>query len=142
MQATDTVIEDLTQLAELDATKRRLEPQSDRYKELTLQTDKVRLRLPAAILNHYDPRIVRGKHGAAKMRNNTCGGCHISLPSGQLSDMRRDGVAFELQVCGNCSILLLPADAPPEAPAPVAVEPAPAAVKKPRKNRAKAEVVA
>lgn len=136
----DTVTQDLSLLNDIDTAKRRLEPKSPRFIELTLEAEGVRARLPADILQRYDPRIARGKRGAAKMRNGVCGGCFVSLPSGQLSDMRRDGVS--LQVCGHCSILLLPEDAlavPADTAAPVAVKPAvgAVAVKKPRKSRAK-----
>ncbi|MFZ2277300.1 MAG: hypothetical protein WAW39_05845 [Prosthecobacter sp.] len=136
MKTTATLIEDLCQLSELDAAKRRLEPSSPRCKELRLEAESVRERLPTAILHHYDLRISKGKRGAARMRNNTCGGCHLSLPSGQLSDLRREDAS--LQVCGYCSIFILPEIAPqPEAAAAPVVE-EPVAVKKPRKSKAKA----
>lgn len=141
----DAVTQDLSLLNDIDTAKRRLEPKSARFVELTLEAEGVRGRLPADILQRYDPRIARGKRGAAKMRNGVCGGCFVSLPSGQLSDMRRDGVS--LQVCGHCSILLLPEDAlvvpAGETATPVAIEPkiVAATVKKPRKSRAKVAVV-
>lgn len=135
MKPTDTVIDDLSQLTELDAAKRRLEPKSARYKELTLEAESVRERLPTAILHHYDLRVSKGRRGAAKMSNGTCGGCHLSLPSGQLSDLRRDDMA--LQVCGNCSIFILPEDPKPqEAPPPAAEESV--TKPKPRKRKIKA----
>ncbi len=115
MKPIATQIEDLGQLTELDATKRRLESGSSEFKKITIECNQVRERLPAAILHHYDLRISKGKRGAAKMRNKVCGGCFISLPSGQLADMLR--VDMELQICGNCSIFILPGDTPPEAPA-------------------------
>lgn len=132
MKTTVTLIEDLSQLSELDAAKRRLEPGSARCKELKLEAESVRERLPTAILHHYDLRISKGKRGAARMRNNTCGGCHLSLPSGQLSDLRREDAS--LQVCGYCSIFILPEIVQPEA----AQAAAPVVVKKPRKSKAKA----
>jgi hypothetical protein len=136
MKTTATIIEDLCQLSELDAAKRRLEPSSPRCKELMLEAESVRERLPTAILHHYDLRISKGKRGAARMRNNTCGGCHLSLPSGQLSDLRREDAS--LQVCGYCSIFILPEIPQPEAAAAPVVE-EPVAVKKPRKSKAKAQ---
>jgi len=137
MKTTDTLIEDLSQLSELDTAKRRLEPNSPRCQALKLEAEGVRERLPTAILHHYDLRIAKGKRGAARMRNNTCGGCHLSLPSGQLSDLRREEAT--LQVCGYCSIFILPELPQPEtAAAPVVAEPEPVAVKKPRKSKAKA----
>lgn len=135
MKTTATLIEDLSQLSELDAAKRRLEPSSPRCQELRLEAESVRERLPTAILHHYDLRISKGKRGAARMRNNTCGGCHLSLPSGQLSDLRREDAS--LQVCGYCSIFILPEIPQPDAAAAPVVE-EPVAVKKPRKTKAKA----
>jgi predicted nucleic acid-binding Zn-ribbon protein len=125
-------IEDLSQLTELDATKRRLESGTSEFKKLTLECNRVRERLPAAILHHYDLRISKGKRGAAKMRNKVCGGCYISLPSGQLADLFKKDA--ELQICGNCSIFILPGDTPPaEVAAALEVVTKPA----PRKRKAK-----
>lgn len=126
MKPIATQLEDLGQLTELDASKRRLASGTSEFKKLNLESDVVRKRLPAAILHHYDLRISKGKKGAAKMRNKVCGGCFISLPSGQLADMLREDMA--VQICGNCSIFILPGDTPPEAPAAaieVVTKPAP-----------------
>ncbi|MDI1313829.1 hypothetical protein [Prosthecobacter sp.] len=134
MKQTDSIIEALSQLTELDATRRRLEVKSPRYQEIALELESVRERLPTAILSHYDQRVSRGKRGAARVRNNTCGGCHLLLPSGQLSDMRRAEVA--LQICGNCSTLLLPEDPKPEDAMPVMpAEPEPETAPKPKKRK-------
>ena len=136
MTATLSVTEDLSLLHELDAAaKRRSEPKSARAKELAIEAKTVRERLPTAILQHYDLRISKGKRGAAKVRNGICGGCHLSLPCGQLADLRRTDVT--LLVCCNCSIFLLPEDPQPEAivAAPEKVETAPA-VKKVAKTQA------
>jgi hypothetical protein len=135
MHQTDNIIEALSQLTDLDATRRRLEIKSARHKEITVEVESVRERLPTAILSHYDQRISRGKRGASRVRNGTCGGCHLQLPSGQLSDMRRADVA--LQICGNCSALLLPEEPKPEEALPVMTsEPTP----KPKTRRKSAIV--
>ena len=135
MKPITTLIEDLTQIAEIDENRRRIDPKSAGLKKLNLEAEEVRERLPTAILKHYDQRISKGRRGAAKVRNGTCGGCHLSLPSGQLSDLRRADVA--LQVCGYCSIFLLPEDVKPEEVATVEA-PAPTIVKKPAKRKLKA----
>ena len=147
MTSNDTLLQDLCQLSDLDFSKRRLDPLSERCIEITQETKGVRKRLPADVLKHYDARISRGKRGAARMRNTTCGGCNLSLPSGQLADLRH--VNADLQLCCNCSIYILPELPVPVDPnAPVAVaKAAPAAkkvaVKKPRKPKVKvAEAVA
>ena len=138
MPHTHTLLEDLCQLSDLDFSKRRLEPKSERFIEITLEAKGVRQRLPAEVLKHYDDRISRGKRGAARMRNTTCGGCNLALPSGQLADLRH--VNAELQLCCNCSIYILPeAPKPVDPNAPVVeAKPVKAAVKKPRKPKAKA----
>ena len=137
MTTTATLLEDLAQLSDIDLAKRRLEPKSARSIELTKDSKGVRERIPASVLIHYDTRISRGKRGAARMRNNTCGGCNLALPSGQLADMRHADA--ELVLCCNCSIYLLPSLPPvvdPDA-APVVAKPAvkKVAVKKPRKPK-------
>ncbi len=127
-------IADLGQLTELDATKRRLEAGTAEFKKITKESALIRERLPATILHHYDLRISKGKRGAAKMRNNVCGGCYISIPSGQLADLLREDVT--LQICGNCSIYILPGDPLPVAEVPVK---AAKAVKKPAVRKSKAK---
>jgi len=146
MPHTHTLLEDLCQLSDLDFSKRRLEPKSERFIEITQEAKGVRQRLPAEVLKHYDDRISRGKRGAARMRNTTCGGCHLALPSGQLADLRHANA--ELQLCCNCSIYILPEAPKPVDPNAPLVEEKPAkaaakaaaktAVKKPRKPKAKA----
>lgn len=133
--ATETLLSDLAQLSDIDLAKKRLEPKSARSIELTKDATGIRTRIPASVLLHYDARLSRGKRGAARMRNNTCGGCNLALPSGQLADMRH--VDADLVLCCNCSIYLLPS-LPVEAdPAAEAAKPAAkkVAVKKPRKPK-------
>lgn len=134
--ATETLLSDLAQLSDIDLAKKRLEPKSARSIELTQEAKGLRTRIPASVLLHYDARLSRGKRGAARMRNNTCGGCNLALPSGQLADMRH--VDAVLVLCCNCSIYLLPslpveADPAAEAAKPAAVKKV--AVKKPRKPK-------
>lgn len=132
MKQIQTQVEDLGQLAELDANKRRLDAGTVEFKKITLESAHVRERLSAATLHHYDLRISKGKRGAAKIRNKVCGGCYLSLPSGQLADMLND--AMTLQICGNCSIFILPADPLP------AVEVSAEALAKPAPRKRKAKV--
>ena len=134
--ATETLLSDLAQLSDIDLAKKRLEPKSARSIELTQEAKGLRTRIPASVLLHYDARLSRGKRGAARMRNNTCGGCNLAPPSGQLADMRH--VDADLVLCCNCSIYLLPslpveADPAAEAAKPAAVKKV--AVKKPRKPK-------
>lgn len=134
--ATETLLSDLAQLSDIDLAKKRLEPKSARCIELTQEAKGLRTRIPASVLLHYDARLSRGKRGAARMRNNTCGGCNLALPSGQLADMRH--IDADLVLCCNCSIYLLPslpveADPAIETAKPVVAKKV--AVKKPRKPK-------
>lgn len=139
MKTKQKLIEGLSQLCDIDIAKGRVESGSARFAELTLEAEGLRKHMPGTILHLYDLRSSRGKRGAAQARNKACGGCHLTLPSGQLSDLRRDDTP--LQVCGHCNILVLPegllledvvATAGAAAAAAAAV-----VVKKPRKSRAK-----
>ena len=112
MKPITTLIEDLRHLAKIDENRRRSDSKSAAFKKLSMAAEEVRERLPTAILKHYDQRVSKGRRGAAKVCNGTCGGCHLSLPSGLLSEMRRKEVA--LLVCVNCSIFLLPPDPEPQ----------------------------
>jgi predicted nucleic acid-binding Zn-ribbon protein len=112
MKSITALIEDLSSLQDIDTRKRRFEKKSPQFQEMQLLSETIRERLPTAILKHYDLRLSKAKPGAAKVRNGICGACHLSLPSGQLADLRREDVA--LQVCGYCSVFLLPEDALPE----------------------------
>lgn len=137
MKTKQKLIEGLSQLCDIDIAKGRMESGSARFAELTLEADGLRKQMPGAILHLYDLRSSRGKRGAAQARNKACGGCHLTLPSGQLSDLRRDDTP--LQVCGHCNILVLPEGLLLEDVVATAAAAAAAAVvvKKPRKSRAK-----
>lgn len=85
---------------------------------------KLRERVPAPILGHFDRLIARGKKGVAIARNDACGECHLRLPSGTLAAL---AYTDEVHLCDNCGrYLYLPAneplgltDSPPLAHAPV-----------------------
>src|SRR5258708_24616329 len=62
--------------------------------------ESLRAPLPTSILGHYDGRKARGKLAIAPVRGGVCGACHLSIPSGRLSDLRRK--PGELNDCGNC----------------------------------------
>ncbi|HTI70036.1 MAG TPA: hypothetical protein VMF06_08725 [Candidatus Limnocylindria bacterium] len=94
--------------------------------------EKLRGKVPEAILAQFDRLQLRGKKGVAVVRNGVCGECHITIPLGTL---RRAALGTELQRCGNCGRYLhLPED--------VIIEPvAPVAARKPvRKRKEKAAI--
>ncbi|MBE2281875.1 MAG: hypothetical protein IAE77_00275 [Prosthecobacter sp.] len=106
MRTIASVTEDLAALAASDKDRLRLGSKSAAAKKLLQEAGELRARLPTAILLHYDNRLGRGRVGAARMRNNTCGACHLALSRSQLSQLRQQGPS--VLVCENCGAFLLP----------------------------------
>ena len=109
---------------------------SDHQDEKTAaQMTELRAAVPTPILGHYDRLRARDKKGVAVVRNQTCTGCHMRIPIGQITILMRDE---DLQLCESCGrYLYLAPEAPAPAPAPVAAAPAKPAPK-PRKRKAAA----
>jgi hypothetical protein len=110
-------------------------------KNVAAQAAELRGKIPAPILGHYDRLRARSKKGIALVRNQSCAGCHMRVPIGQISALMR---GEDVQLCETCGrYLFLPPTAPAvpvetEVPPPVvAVKPAP----KPRKRRTLAPAV-
>lgn len=83
-------------------------------KPLSLDTEheilKLRKKVPAPILGHFDRLIAHGKKGVAIVRHGVCGECHLRLTSGTLASLAH---ADEVFVCDNCGrYLYLPEDEP------------------------------
>ena len=100
-------------------------------KKADAEVAELRGKIPQPILGHYDRLRVRDKKGVAVVRNQSCTGCHMRVPIGQITVLMR---AEDIQLCESCGrYLYLPAPAEAEAPEPVkAAKPAP----KTRKRRA------
>ncbi|PYJ03695.1 MAG: hypothetical protein DME25_11490 [Verrucomicrobia bacterium] len=85
------------------------------------QAAALRAIIPPPVLVHYDRFRARGKKGVAVVRNQACGGCHMSVPIGLVSAVMR---GEEIQLCENCGrYLCLPPPAEGQA-APAGVPPA------------------
>ena len=83
-------------------------------KPLSLETEREILRLrekvPAPILCHFDPLLARGKKGVAIARNGVCSECHLRISSGTLASL---AFTSEIHICDNCDrYLYLPEDEP------------------------------
>ena len=112
-------------------------------KNVKAQAAELRAKLPQPIVGHYDRLRVRGKKGVAIVRNQVCGGCHMHVPIGQITELMRDE---DVQLCESCGrYLYLPDPAETDLHAqPPAAKPAAKAAKapaKPRKRRALAHAV-
>ena len=74
--------------------------------ETEKQIAKLRARIPAQILGHYDRMSERGKKGVAAVRNQVCTGCHVRVPRSTVVYLMREE---DVQLCENCgSYLYLP----------------------------------
>jgi hypothetical protein len=116
MAQTQNIITRLKRLSDLDKIRRRLGPGSPELPAIIAELDSVRDRLPTAMLKHYDERRSRGKPAIASVTGGICGGCHLSLPSGRMAELRRaDGT---LHACDNCGVILVFAEENQELPPP------------------------
>ena len=85
---------------------------------------KLRAKVPAPVLSHYDRLMAMGRKGVALVHNGICRGCHLRVPSGMAASLIRPK---DLYLCDNCGAYLLvpldeinpPADSTPPMPAPV-----------------------
>lgn len=105
-------------------------------KNVDAQAGELRGKIPEPILGHYDRLRARKKKGVALVRNQSCAGCHMRVPIGQITVLMR---GEDIQLCESCGrYLFLPAPVPAEVEAPPPVETARPA-RKPRKPRAAAK---
>jgi len=98
------ILKKLRKLAQFDAELRKLSRDTEEYREMRDKIESLRAPLPTSILSHYDGRKARGKLGIAAVRRGVCGGCHLSIPSGRLADLRRK--PGEINVCDNCGVFI------------------------------------
>ncbi|HZL42232.1 MAG TPA: C4-type zinc ribbon domain-containing protein [Verrucomicrobiae bacterium] len=91
---------------------------------------KLRAKIPAPILAHYDRLTVRGKKAVALVRDQVCTGCHMRLPIGVVATLMR---GTDIQVCDTCGRYLLLAE--PAKVEVVETTPAPKPARKPRKAK-------
>jgi len=100
-------------------------------KQVAAQIAALRGRIPLPILGHYDRLRAREKKGVAVVRNQSCTGCHMHVPIGQITVLMR---AEDIQLCESCGrYLYLPDPAETEFIQHVEAAKPPA---KPRKRRA------
>ena len=100
-------------------------------KQVAAQIAELRGRIPLPILGHYDRLRAREKKGVAVVRNQSCTGCHMHVPIGQITVLMR---AEDIQLCESCGRYLYLPD-PAETEFIQHVEAAKPAAK-PRKRRA------
>ncbi len=85
---------------------------------------KLREKIPAPVLSHFDRLTAVGRKGVALVRDGVCRGCYLRVPSGTAASLARPRDLF---LCDNCGAYLLvpldeinpPADSTSPVPAPV-----------------------
>jgi hypothetical protein len=124
----NTILQNLLRLQALDFGEVR-------EKNADAQAAELREKIPQPILGHYDRLRAREKKGVAVVRNQSCSGCHMRVPIGQITVLMR---AEDIQLCETCGrYLYLPDPAENQFLQNLeAAKPAPKPAAKPRKRRA------
>jgi len=83
---------------------------ASRSPESKAEMEKLREKVLAPILAHYERLVLRGKKGVAIARNGVCSECHLRITAGKLATL---AYTDEVQLCDNCGrYLYLPEDEP------------------------------
>jgi predicted nucleic acid-binding Zn-ribbon protein len=78
----------------------------------------LRGKIPPQIIGHYDRLVAQGKKGVTAVRGEVCASCHIRVPIGAITTLKR---GEDIQLCENCGrYLYLPDTMEAETPPPVA----------------------
>jgi predicted nucleic acid-binding Zn-ribbon protein len=70
--------------------------------------ESLRSNLPLNVLVQHDRLRARGRCSVAEVRRGVCSGCHMSLPVGAVSEIKRQSTLMRCDYCGR--FLLLAAD--------------------------------
>jgi len=63
--------------------------------------ESLRANIPLNVLVQHDRLRARGRQSVAKVKNGVCSGCHMSLPSGTLSEVKRESTLVKCDYCGR-----------------------------------------
>ena len=100
------ILENLLALQSLEFDNKTIDSQAE------AAISKLRGKIPAPILEHYDRLGDHGKKGVAIVRNQVCTGCHVQLAIGFFARLKHGD---DIAVCENCSrYLYLPREPEPE----------------------------
>ena len=100
----NTRIQDtVRRLMELQSLEDRLavfNPDATKTAEVRASIASLRAKAPATVLAHHDRLRARGKRSVAEVRHGVCCGCHLSVASGLVADVRR-GTLHKFENCGR-----------------------------------------
>lgn len=111
MNQAQNIIPRLRELNQLERTRRQLKGGRNVDTSITGEIESLRDLLPTSILAQHDSFAVRGKPSVAAVSRGICGACHLALPRGRVSDLRREPT--NLNVCDNCGVFIYLAEEPP-----------------------------
>ncbi len=60
---------------------------------------RLRAKIPAQILGHYDRLLARGKKGISVIHRQICSACHVQVPRNTVLTLMH---GTDIQVCENC----------------------------------------
>jgi len=63
--------------------------------------ESLRANIPLNVLLQHDRLRARGRQSVAEVRHGVCSGCHMSLPSGTLSEVKRESALVNCDYCGR-----------------------------------------
>ena len=63
--------------------------------------ESLRANMPVGVLAHHDRLRARGRRSVAEVRHGVCSGCHMSLPTGTVSDVKREDMLVKCDYCGR-----------------------------------------
>lgn len=78
--------------------------------------ESLRANFPLNVLLQHDRLRARGRRSLAEVRNGVCSGCHMSLPSGTMLDVRRESALVKCDYCGRFLFLAKDESASPPTP--------------------------
>jgi predicted nucleic acid-binding Zn-ribbon protein len=81
---------------------------------------RLRQKVPAPILAHYDRLVACGRSGVALVRHGVCGGCHMKVPIGTAASLAKPHDLYLCENCG-CYLALAPDESADETPAHITV---------------------
>ena len=81
--------------------------------------ESLRANIPLNVLLQHDRLRARGRQSVAEVRNGVCSGCHMSLPSGTLLEVKREAAIVKCDYCGRFIFAVEDEPGPSAKPSPM-----------------------
>lgn len=63
--------------------------------------ESLRANIPLNVLLQHDRLRARGRQSVASVNHSVCSGCHMSLPSGTMMEVKRESALVKCDYCGR-----------------------------------------